>query len=117
MTHSVTFGRERALSSPANSGADSPHHESERHEQAEQHEGRPHLGLAADDACYCGDEGHQREEAEYPREHLEVIASRHDFTPPAVRPEMIRRWKINTMITSGIATIVPAAMMAAYGTT
>ncbi len=35
------------------------------------------------------------------------------FTPPAVRPEMMRRWNSNTMITSGMVTMVPAAIMAA----
>lgn len=35
------------------------------------------------------------------------------FTPPAVRPEMMRRWNSSTMITSGMVTMVPAAIMAA----
>src|SRR5690606_32660858 len=39
------------------------------------------------------------------------------LTPPAVRPEMIRRWNSSTMMTSGIVTKVPAAMIAAYGCT
>lgn len=39
------------------------------------------------------------------------------LTPPAVRPETMRRWKISTMITSGTVTIVPAAMIVAYGCT
>jgi hypothetical protein len=32
------------------------------------------------------------------------------FTPPAVRPAMIRRWKMSTMMTSGTVTITPAAI-------
>src|SRR5918998_4784599 len=37
------------------------------------------------------------------------------FTPPAVRPATIRRWKINTAISNGTVTITPAAMMVPYG--
>ena len=47
-----------------------------------------------------------------------VVGERHaehrpqPFTPPAVRPETICRWKTSTRMTSGMVTMVPAAMMA-----
>lgn len=37
------------------------------------------------------------------------------FTAPAVNPATILRWKINTRITNGMVTTVPAAMTAVYG--
>ena len=37
------------------------------------------------------------------------------FTPPAVRPATIRRWKISTATRSGTVTITPAAMIVPYG--
>ena len=37
------------------------------------------------------------------------------FTPPAVSPATMRRWKTSTSTTSGIVTITPAAMTAVYG--
>ncbi len=41
------------------------------------------------------------------------VAGNQFFTPPAVRPEMMRRWKSRTMMTNGTVTRVPAAMIAA----
>src|SRR5258708_691598 len=38
------------------------------------------------------------------------------LTPPAVRPEMIFRWKIRTRTTSGTVTITEAAMITPHGT-
>jgi hypothetical protein len=37
------------------------------------------------------------------------------FTPPAVKPATMRRWKISTAMRSGTVTITPAAMMVPYG--
>ena len=37
------------------------------------------------------------------------------FTPPAVSPETMRRWKTSTITTSGTVTSAPAAIVAAYG--
>src|SRR3569623_1657668 len=37
------------------------------------------------------------------------------LTPPAVRPEMILRWKINTSTTSGAVTSTEAAMIVPHG--
>lgn len=49
--------------------------------------------------------------------HLATVAtgsdSRRYLTPPAVRPEMMRRWKSSTRTTRGITTMVPAAMIEA----
>jgi hypothetical protein len=37
------------------------------------------------------------------------------LTAPAVRPEMIRCWKMSTMMTSGMLTTMPAAMISPKG--
>lgn len=37
------------------------------------------------------------------------------FTPPAVRPLMIRRWKISTKMIRGTVTMTPAAIWVPYG--
>src|SRR4051812_42968761 len=47
--------------------------------------------------------------------HLKQFSDRQPFTPPAVRPETIRRWKISTSTTSGTVTITEAAMMLPQG--
>ncbi len=46
------------------------------------------------------------------RGSLSILGEPQLLTPPAVRPEMMRRWNSSTMITSGTVTIVPAAMIA-----
>jgi len=37
------------------------------------------------------------------------------FTPPAVRPATIRRWKNSTRMSSGMVVMTPAAMIEPYG--
>ena len=37
------------------------------------------------------------------------------FTPPAVKPATMRRWKTSTAMRSGTVTITPAAIMVPYG--
>src|SRR5574340_83367 len=97
--------------------------ETEQDDASEQHQRRRHSRIAADDTPDRRDERHHREEAQDADQHLEVLSLPHVdrpgqlFTPPAVRPDTIRRWNSSTMITSGTVTRVPAAMIAAYGTT
>src|SRR5690606_17464132 len=90
------------------------------HDECEQHEGRHDAGLRRRQLGDGGDHGHHREHREQAEQHLESVPARnlpHDLTPPAVRPEMMRRWKISTITTSGTMTSVPPAMIDAYGVT
>src|SRR5919205_1165250 len=79
------------------------------------------------------DEQHHGPEAEESDDDVEVLAgadapvrgrfrlpvlwccSLHHLTAPAVRPATILRWNTSTRMTSGMVTMVPAAMMAVYG--
>src|SRR5436190_19131952 len=100
-----------------------PDGQSEQRDEDEQDERLTQGCLAAHLGDHGDDERHRGEEPEDPDEHLDPLGAsprvhRHGgqpLTPPAVRPATMRRCRIRTRMTSGMVTIVPAAMIAVYG--
>src|SRR4051794_35220802 len=101
-----------------------PPEQSEQHGEHERGQRGPQRVLAAELLNQGDDEEGDGEEAEKTDGDVEGLLEvppppsvvDQPFTPPAVRPDTIRRWKISTRMISGTVTTAPAAMVAVYGT-
>jgi len=104
-----------------------PDHPPERQDDSQQNHRGEQGRLARDLQKRGHNEEDQRPKPEKADEDVEVLpgadfpeisvggARVHYLTAPAVSPATICRWKISTMMTRGIVTIVAAAMMDVYG--